>query len=80
MTLSGELPPIAGDVLFNGEPTAPLHKRGGQAWPWSPRSVRCSWACRRSTTCGSAVDTTALERFLELGERLEGAAGLLSRW
>ena len=39
LTLSGELPPIAGEVRFNGEPTkAPLFKRARVAgWGSSPR-------------------------------------------
>lgn len=81
MTLSGELPPIDGEVHFNGEPTrAPLYKRvrAGMAVVTEERSVFMGMSTINNLRVGRVDTRRALERFPELGERLKVPAGLLS--
>jgi branched-chain amino acid transport system ATP-binding protein len=54
LALAGELPPVAGEVVFRGaRTTAPLFRRAqqGLGFVTEERSVFC--ACRPLTTCGS---------------------------
>ncbi|HEX5585906.1 MAG TPA: ATP-binding cassette domain-containing protein [Acidimicrobiia bacterium] len=81
MTLSGELPLISGEVIFNGESTrAPLHKRvrGGMAVVTEERSVFMGMSTVNNLRVGRVDTRRALERFPELNERLKVPAGLLS--
>jgi branched-chain amino acid transport system ATP-binding protein len=81
LTLSGELPPIAGEVRFNGEPTtAPLFKRArrGLGFVTEERSVfmRLSTADNLRLARVPRRDATAL--FPELEPLMGRSTGLLS--
>ena len=81
MTLSGELPALSGEVVFQGEPTrAPLHKRAraGMAVVTETRSVFMSLSTVNNLRVGRVDVRKALERFPELNNRLKVPAGLLS--
>jgi branched-chain amino acid transport system ATP-binding protein len=81
LTLSGELPPLAGEVLFDGLPTkAPLHQRArrGLSYVTEERSVFKSLSARDNLRCAgvSPADATAL--FPELERCMDTRGGLLS--
>jgi branched-chain amino acid transport system ATP-binding protein len=81
LTLSGELPQLSGDVLFDDEPThAPLHKRArnGLSYVTEERSVFKTMSARDNLRCGgvSVADATAL--FPELEKCIDTRGGLLS--
>jgi branched-chain amino acid transport system ATP-binding protein len=81
LTLSGDLPPISGQVMFHGAATkAPLFKRArrGLGFVTEERSVfmRLSTADNLRLAGVSRADATAL--FPELGPLMRRTAGLLS--
>jgi branched-chain amino acid transport system ATP-binding protein len=81
LALSGELPPLAGHVEFDGEVTrAPLHKRArmGLSYVTEERSVFKGLSARDNLRCGGVDPADALEIFPELEKRLGVRGGLLS--
>jgi branched-chain amino acid transport system ATP-binding protein len=81
LTLSGELPQLAGEVLFDGASTrATLHRRAraGLSYVTEERSVFKALSARDNLRVGgvSAVDATAL--FPELEKCMDTRGGLLS--
>jgi branched-chain amino acid transport system ATP-binding protein len=81
LALSGELRPLAGEVLLNGVATkAPLHRRAkdGLAYVPEERAVLRSLSCRDNLRAGDADLARAIELFPELERRLDVAGGLLS--
>ena len=81
LALSGELPPLAGAVEFDGETTrSPLHKRArqGLGYVTEERSVFKGLSARDNLRCGGVEPKEALELFPELGKRLNVRGGLLS--
>jgi ABC-type branched-subunit amino acid transport system ATPase component len=81
LALSGELRPLAGEVLLNGVVTkAPLHRRAkdGLAYVPEERAVLRSLSCRDNLRAGDADIARAIELFPELERRLDVAGGLLS--
>ena len=81
LALSGELPPLAGEVAFDGETTcAPLHKRArnGLAYVTEERSVFKGLSARDNLRCGGVDVADALALFPELEKRLGVRGGLLS--
>jgi branched-chain amino acid transport system ATP-binding protein len=81
LTLSGELPPVSGQVLLNGERTkAPLFRRArrGLGFVTEERSVFKGLSCRDNLRCGGGSVDAALELFPELEKRLDVKGGLLS--
>lgn len=81
LALSGELPPLAGHVAFDGETTrAPLHKRArdGLSYVTEERSVFKGLSARDNLRCGGVEPAEALELFPELEKRLGVRGGLLS--
>ncbi len=81
LALSGELPPLAGHVEFDGEVTrAPLHKRArmGLSYVTEERSVFKGLSARDNLRCGGVDPKDALEIFPELDKRLGVRGGLLS--
>ena len=81
LTLSGELPPVAGEVLLGGNVTkAPLYRRAraGLGLVTEERSVFKGISCRDNLRCGGGSVDKALALFPELGNRLSVRGGLLS--
>jgi branched-chain amino acid transport system ATP-binding protein len=81
LTLCGELTPIEGEVLLDGEVTrAPLHRRvaHGLGLVTEERSVFKGLSCRDNLRCGGGSVEQALEYFPELEPRLSVRGGLLS--
>jgi branched-chain amino acid transport system ATP-binding protein len=81
LTLCGELSPIEGDVLLDGEVTrAPLHRRValGLGLVTEERSVFKGLSCRDNLRCGGGSVDEALQYFPELESRLSVRGGLLS--
>jgi branched-chain amino acid transport system ATP-binding protein len=81
LCLSGELPPLSGEVLFDGQPTkAPLHKRAqnGMSYVTEERSVFKGMSLRDNLRVGSVDAKDALALFPELEKRMSVRGGLLS--
>ncbi len=81
LTLAGEIPPLAGEVRFEGTPTtAPLHRRAkrGLAIVTEERSVFMDLSTAANLRLGRGETARALELFPELDELLGRRAGLLS--
>jgi branched-chain amino acid transport system ATP-binding protein len=81
LALSGELPPLAGHVEFDGAITkAPLHRRArmGLSYVTEERSVFKGLSARDNLRCGGVDPREALEIFPELEKRLNVRGGLLS--
>jgi branched-chain amino acid transport system ATP-binding protein len=81
LCLSGELPPLAGEVLIDGEPTsAPLYKRAkhGMSYVTEERSVFKGMSLRDNLRVASVDAKEAIELFPELEKRLTVRGGLLS--
>ncbi|MCW3063463.1 MAG: putative high-affinity branched-chain amino acid transport protein superfamily, atp bind [Solirubrobacterales bacterium] len=81
LTLSGELPPLAGEVLLDGVPTkAPLHRRArsGLAYVTEERSVFKSLSAHDNLRCGGVSPRDAIALFPELEKCMRTRGGLLS--
>jgi branched-chain amino acid transport system ATP-binding protein len=81
LTLSGELPQIAGAVeLFGETTTAPLHRRAraGLAYVTEERSVFKAMSARDNLRCGGADPAAAIVLFPELEKCMDRRGGLLS--
>jgi branched-chain amino acid transport system ATP-binding protein len=81
LTLSGELPPIAGTVALNGVPTkAPLHRRAreGLAYVTEERSVFRALSAHDNLRCGGVSPKDAIALFPELEKCMRTRGGLLS--
>jgi branched-chain amino acid transport system ATP-binding protein len=81
LTLAGELPPISGEVLIDGQPTrAPLHRRArsGLAFVSEERSVFMRLSGNANLRVGRVSRRAAVELFPELDPHLRRSAGLLS--
>ena len=81
LTMSGELPLLGGQVLFEGEPTtAPLYRRAraGLAYVTEERSVFKSLSGFDNLRTGSVTAAQVLELFPELERCLGTRGGLLS--
>jgi branched-chain amino acid transport system ATP-binding protein len=81
LTMAGELPPIGGEVLIDGEPTnAPLHRRArnGLGYITEERSVLMGLSARDNLRCGGVSTARALELFPELERVMATRGGLLS--
>jgi branched-chain amino acid transport system ATP-binding protein len=81
LTLAGELPPLAGEVLFDGRPTtAPLHARcrAGLGFLPEERSVITGLTARENLRLAGVAPAAAAELFPGLGPLMERPAGLLS--
>jgi branched-chain amino acid transport system ATP-binding protein len=81
LTLAGELPPIGGEVLFDGQPTrAPLHRRArrGLAFVSEERSVFMRLSGNANLRVGGVSTKSAVDLFPELERHLRRSAGLLS--
>jgi len=81
LTLSGDLPPMDGNVVWEGTPTqAPLYKRArlGLSYVTEERSVLMSLTTAENLRLGGVAIDEATTLFPELEERLGVKAGLLS--
>jgi branched-chain amino acid transport system ATP-binding protein len=81
LTLSGELPPLKGQVLLDGTPTkAPLYKRSrdGLMFVTEEKSVFMGLTARDNLRVARVETENALELFPELQRLLNVRAGLLS--
>jgi len=81
LTLSGELPPIGGEVRWLGEPaTRPLHVRArqGLSLVTEEKSVFMGLSVAENLRLGRGDPALALELFPELGDHLDRRCGLLS--
>ena len=81
LTLSGDLPPLRGEVHWGGAPThAPLHRRAREGMAYVPegRSVFQQLSCLDNLRVARGDVNAALELFPELRERLGVKAGSLS--
>jgi branched-chain amino acid transport system ATP-binding protein len=81
LALSGELPLLGGEVLFEGEPTtAPLYRRAraGLAYVTEERSVFKSLSGLDNLRCGGVASSDVLALFPELERCLGTRGGLLS--
>ena len=81
LTLSGELPPIAGEVIWEGLGTkAPLYKRArqGLGLVTEDRSVFMGLSTADNIRLGRIPRARALAVFPELGALMRSRAGLLS--
>ncbi|MCW3028272.1 MAG: putative high-affinity branched-chain amino acid transport protein superfamily, atp bind [Solirubrobacterales bacterium] len=81
LTMAGELPTIAGEVLLDGKPTkAPLHRRArnGFGYITEERSVFMGLSARDNLRCGGVSPEKALELFPELERCMDTRGGLLS--
>jgi branched-chain amino acid transport system ATP-binding protein len=81
LTLAGELPPLAGEVLVNGQATAaPMHTRcrDGMSFLTEERSVIMSLSTRDNLRLADVDATVAIELFPELEPLMKRTAGLLS--
>jgi branched-chain amino acid transport system ATP-binding protein len=80
-TMSGELPPIGGEVRWLGEPaTRPLHVRArqGLSLVTEEKSVFMGLSVAENLRLGRGDPALALELFPELGDHLDRRCGLLS--
>ena len=81
LTLAGELPPLAGEVLMDGAVTkAPLHLRArkGLTFVTEEKSVFMGMSTRDNLRVAGIDVDTALELFPELAKRIDVRGGLLS--
>jgi branched-chain amino acid transport system ATP-binding protein len=81
MTLAGELPPLAGEVLWLGEPaSAPLFRRAraGLGLVTEERSVFTKLSVRDNLSLGQGGVGRAVELFPDIADHLDRRAGLLS--
>jgi branched-chain amino acid transport system ATP-binding protein len=81
LTLSGELPQLAGEVEFHGVAThAPLHRRAraGLAYVTEERSVFKGMSGRDNLRCGGVTPESAIALFPELEKCMSTRGGLLS--
>jgi branched-chain amino acid transport system ATP-binding protein len=81
LTLSGELPALKGEVLFDGEATkAPLHQRArnGLSYVTEERSVFKGMSARDNLRCGGVTVDDAVALFPELEKCIGTRGGLLS--
>jgi len=81
LTLSGELPPLEGEVLIDGAPTkAPLHARAknGLSYVTEEKSVIMGLSTRDNLRVGKADVEEALRLFPSLEKRIDVAGGSLS--
>jgi branched-chain amino acid transport system ATP-binding protein len=81
LCLSGELPPLSGEVLIDGQPTsAPLHKRAkiGMSYVTEERSVFKGMSLRDNLRVAGVDAREAIELFPELEKRIGVRGGLLS--
>jgi branched-chain amino acid transport system ATP-binding protein len=81
LAMSGELPLLAGEVLFDGEPTKdPLYRRAraGLAYVTEERSVFKGLSGFDNLRCGGVPAADALALFPELERCLSTRGGLLS--
>lgn len=81
LTLAGELPLLAGEVLLNGRVTrAPLYRRARQGLTFvtEEKSVFMGLSTRDNLRVAGVDVDTALSLFPELGRRLTVRGGLLS--
>ena len=81
LAMSGELPLLGGEVLFEGEPTtAPLYRRAraGLAYVTEERSVFKSLSGFDNLRCGGVTPAEVLALFPELERCLGTRGGLLS--
>jgi len=81
LTMSGELPQLGGEVLFDGEvTTAPLHRRArnGLGYITEERSVFMGLTARDNLRCGGVTPAQVLELFPELERCMNTRGGLLS--
>jgi branched-chain amino acid transport system ATP-binding protein len=81
LALSGELPPLSGDVLLDGTvTTAPLHRRvrSGLGYVTEERSVFKGLSARDNLRCGDVSTADAVALFPELERVLDTRGGLLS--
>ena len=81
LTLAGELPPLAGEVLLDGEVTqAPMHRRcrEGLSFLTEERSVFMELTTRENLRLADVDQSVALELFPELERHMKTTAGLLS--
>jgi branched-chain amino acid transport system ATP-binding protein len=81
LTLAGELPPLAGDVLFQGVGTkAPLFRRAqrGMGFVTEERSVFMQLTAAENLRVAGVSPEDAIELFPELTPLMQRTAGLLS--
>jgi len=81
LTLAGELRPLSGEVLFNGQPTkARLHRRArnGMSYVTEERSVFKGLTTRDNFRVAGLDPDKAVELFPELKKRMGVRGGLLS--
>ena len=81
LTIAGELPPIAGEVAFQGLATkAALYKRarGGMGFVTEERSVFLSLTTEENLRVAGVSSAAAVEVFPELAPLMGRTAGLLS--
>jgi branched-chain amino acid transport system ATP-binding protein len=81
LALSGELPPLGGEVFFRGEPaSAPLHRRArnGLGFVTEERSVFPELTAAENLKIGRGNEEIALALFPELEPLLKRRGGLLS--
>jgi branched-chain amino acid transport system ATP-binding protein len=81
LTLAGELPPLGGEVVLDGQVTkAPLHRRArmGLQFVTEEKSVFKSLTTRDNLRVARVEVADALELFPELDKRLNVRGGLLS--
>jgi branched-chain amino acid transport system ATP-binding protein len=81
LTLSGDLPHLGGEVVFDGRPTtAPLHRRAhaGLSFVTEERSVFMRLSVAENLRVGRTDVGRALELFPELKPLMRRRAGLLS--
>ncbi|WP_433085774.1 ABC transporter permease subunit [Dactylosporangium sp. CA-052675] len=81
LTLAGELRPLAGSVLWRGNPApARLHRRAREGMAFVPeeRSVFMQLSTAENLRLGRGARSVALETFPELAPLLDRRAGLLS--
>ena len=81
LTLAGELPPLAGEVLVDGVPTrSPMHARcrNGMSFLTEERSVIMGMSAHDNLRLADVSPSAAVELFPELGPLMKRTAGLLS--
>jgi branched-chain amino acid transport system ATP-binding protein len=81
LTLAGELPPLAGEVLFRGVDTkAPLFRRAqrGMGFVTEERSVFMQLSAADNLRVAGVAPADAVALFPELGPLMRRTAGLLS--
>jgi len=81
LTIAGELPPIAGEVVFRGVPTkAPLFRRarGGMGFVTEERSVFMALSAEDNLRIAGVSRADAINVFPELEPLMGRTAGLLS--